>query len=99
MKNENSTEGKLNASMRTTISKCCDVWPKNISTLFLSSPVKKVMLIFPLQVNWKNSFNSWCHLNFSKAAVCWMDISSGYISRAVVCIGRPTAEQLQSRAI
>lgn len=41
MKNEDSTEGKLNAMRRTTVNKCSDVWPNNIFSLFLSSPVKK----------------------------------------------------------
>jgi len=30
MKNEDSTEGKLNAMMRATANKSSDVWPKNI---------------------------------------------------------------------
>lgn len=65
----------------------------NMFSLFLSSPVKKVMLIFPLQVNWKKSFNFWCSLNLSKAAVCYSEnILKALLEGHIVCINRPTAE-------
>lgn len=56
------------------------------------------MLIFPLQVNWKKSFNFWCSLNLSKAAVCYSENTlKALLEGHTVCINWPTAEQPQCR--
>lgn len=75
--------------------KYSDVWPKNIFSLFLSSLVKRVMLIFPLQVNRKKSFNFWCscmlqwkhlkdfaegHIVWINRPHCWMTAVQSYIN-------------------